>query len=168
MSIGTESQTDSVYLSSSVSSLHRPNKKSTSEISKTYKHASQLYLTRRLFECYKALQPVIRPTPKADGHNGHISASDDDSIPSTRIASASTSQRIKIWSLYATLLNAIVDLGDEEGKQDFGNKLYREIVRNVQSGEVWEQIVKDGYMGREASVDAEVVYNLYVKHTMEA
>jgi len=53
-----------------------------------------------------------------------------------------------------------VELGDEEGKQDFGSKLYREIVRNVQSGEVWEQVVRDGYMNREARVDAEVVYNL--------
>lgn len=162
MSIGTESQTDSVYLSSSVSSLHR-SKKSSSEISKTYKHASQLYLTRRLVECYEALQPVIRPLQQDSSakENGH-STSEDESKPRAPIASASTSQRIKTWSLYATLLNAIVELGDEEGKQDFGNKLYRDIVRNVQSGEVWEQVIRDGYLGREASVDAEVVYNLYV------
>lgn len=162
MSIGTQSQTDSVYLSSSVSSLHRP-KKSSSETSKTYKHASQLYLTRRLVECYEALQPVIHPTPRHDTgrENGHVSQSEDDTTPRALIASANTSQRIKTWSLYATLLNSIVELGDEEGKRDFGNKLYREIVRNVQSGEVWEQVVRDGYLGREASVDAEVVYNLY-------
>ncbi|KAK5069559.1 hypothetical protein LTR64_008240 [Lithohypha guttulata] len=161
MSIGTQSQTESAYLSSSVSSLQRP-KKSTSEISKTYKHASQLYLTRRLVECYEAIQSAIKPLQKdgKDNQKGHVSASEDDSAPRSPIALANTSQRIKIWSLYATLLNAIVELDDEEGKRDFGNKLYREIVRNVQSGEVWEQVVKDGYMGREASVDAEVVYNL--------
>lgn len=159
MSIGSQSQTESVYLSSSVSSLQRP-KKSTSEISKTYKHASQLYLTRRLVECYEALQPVIHPAPKEEQQNGNASASEDDSRLSAPIASANTSQRIKTWSLYATLLNAIVELGDEEGKRDFGNKLYREIVRNVQSGEVWEQVIRDGYQGREGSVDAEVVYNL--------
>jgi len=103
---------------------------------------------------------VIRPAAKSEKENGHVSQSEDDSVPRTLIASASTSQRIKTWSLYATLLNTIVELGDEEGKQDFGSKLYREIVRNVQSGEVWEQVVRDGYMNREASVDAEVVYNL--------
>lgn len=159
MSIGSQSQTDSQYLSSSVSSLHRP-KKSTSEISKTYKHASQLYLTRRLAECYEVLQPVLHPVANAEKQNGHVSQSEDDSTPRAPIASGSTSQRIKMWSLYATLLNTIVELGDEEGKRDFGSKLYREIVRNVQSGEVWEQVVRDGYMNREASVDAEVVYNL--------
>lgn len=161
MSIGSQTQTESTYLSSSVTSLHR-SKKSTSEISKTYKHASQLYLTRRLVECYDALQPVIRPPPNEEKENGHISQSEDESTPRAAIASASTSQRIKIWSLYATLLNTIIELDDEEGKRDFGNKIYRELTKNVQSGDVWEQVVKDGYMGREDSVDAEVVYNLYV------
>ncbi|KAK5948379.1 hypothetical protein OHC33_010553 [Knufia fluminis] len=160
MSILTQSQTD---LDSSISSLRRPRKSkssSSSEVSKTYKHASQLYLTRRLAECYEALQPVIRPSDNPSQTNGNISASEDDTRPRAPIALASTSQRIKTWSLYAALLNAIIELGDEEGKQDFGSKQYREIVRNVQSSEVWEQVVGDGYMGRECSVDAEVVYNL--------
>lgn len=161
MSIGSQTQTESTYLSSSITSLHR-SKKSTSEISKTYKHASQLYLTRRLVECYDTLQPVIRPPPKEEKENGHVSQSEDEFTPRAPIASASTSQRIKIWSLYATLLNTIIDLGDEEGKRDFGSTIYRDIVRSVQLGDVWEQIVKDGYMGREDSVDAEVVYNLFV------
>lgn len=105
---------------------------------------------------------MIRPSDNPSQTNGNISASEDDTRPRAPIALASTSQRIKTWSLYAALLNAIIELGDEEGKQDFGSKQYREIVRNVQSSEVWEQVVGDGYMGRECSVDAEVVYNLYV------
>lgn len=165
MSIDSQPHTEAQLLDSSVTSLRRP-KKSNSEISKTYKHASQLYLTRRLAECYEALQPAIRPaTPPEKEGNGHASQGEDESAPRAPIALASTSQRIKIWSLYAALLNAIVELGDEEGKRDFGNKQYREIVRNVQSGEVWEQVVRDGYLGREASVDAEVVYNLYGGNT---
>lgn len=104
---------------------------------------------------------MIRRPPKAEKEIGNFNQSEDESTPRASIASASTSQRIKIWSLYATLLNTVVELGDEEGKKDFGNKLYRELVRSVQSGEVWEQVVKDGYMGREDGVDAEVVYNLY-------
>ncbi len=61
-----------------------------------------------------------------------------------------------------TLLNSIVDLGAEEGRQVFGHKEYRDIVRSVRNGDVWAQVVRDGYQGREGSVDAEVVYNLYV------
>lgn len=162
MSIGSQTQTEPAYLSSSVTSLHR-SKKSTSEISKTYKHASQLYLTRRLVECYEAIQPVITPPhAKAEAEENRGNQSEDESKPLAPIATASTSQRIKIWSLYATLLNTVTELGDEEGKQDFGSKLYRDLVRSVQSGEVWEQVLQIGYMGREASVDAEVVYNLYI------
>jgi hypothetical protein len=156
MSIGSESQSSSQYLSSSHSSLN-PSKKASSEISKTYKHTSQLYLTRRLAEAYEALQPVIKTPVQTDGHQ-----SDDDAPILAPIATATTSQRIKTWSLYAALLNAIVDLGNEEGKQEFGQKLYREIVRLVQSGDVWDQVVQQGYRGREDSVDAEVVYNLFV------
>lgn len=159
MSIGSQTQTESPYLSSSVASLHR-SRKPTSEISKTYKHASQLYLTRRLVECYEVLQPVVQPTSKEENEEGQVNQGEDESTPSAPIASASTSQRIKIWSLYVTLLNTILELGDEEGKRGFGSKLYHEIVRNVQAGDIWEQVVQNGYKGREASVDAEVIYNL--------
>jgi hypothetical protein len=155
MSVAPESQSSSQYLSSSHSSINQ-SKKASSEISKTYKHVSQLYLTRRLAEAYEVLQPVIKPSVVS--HDGH--QSDDDGLSLAPIAIATTSQRIKIWSLFAALMNAILDLGNEQGKQEFGQKQYREIVRLVQNGDIWEQVVQDGYRGREASVDAEVVYNL--------
>jgi hypothetical protein len=156
MSRDSGSPSGSQYLSSSHSSLNT-SKKASSEISKTYKHACELYLTRRLAEAYEILQNVIKPPQQTNGYARH----EEDGAPLSQIASASTSQRIKTWVLYATLLNAIVELGNEDGKQAFGQKLYREIVRLVQSGDVWEQVVTDGYRGREESVDAEVVYNLY-------
>ena len=157
MSIASESQSNSQYLSSSTSSLTQ-SKKATSEISKTYKHASQLYLQRRLQEAYEVLRSVIKPLEKANGH----STSDEDIPTQAPIAHATTSQRIKTWSLYCVLLQTIIDIGEDEGKRDFGQKEWREIRRLVQSGDVWEQVARDGYSGRESSVDAEVVYNLYV------
>ncbi|KIW69850.1 hypothetical protein PV04_02173 [Phialophora macrospora] len=151
MSIDADSQSGSRDLSSSVSSLNQSSKRTSSEISKVYKHASQLFLTRRLLESYEALQPVITPPSHSKP---------DDSPALAPIATATTSQRIKIWSLYVTLLNSIVDLGDAEGRQVFGSKEYRELRGRVQNGDIWEQVVRDGYQGREGSVDAEVVYNL--------
>jgi hypothetical protein len=155
MSVGTDSISSSRDLSSSISSLNHSSKRASSEISKTYKHASQLFLTRRLFESYEALQPVITPRSESEP---------SDSPALAPIATATTSQRIKIWSLYVTLLNSIVELGNEEGKQVFGPKEYRDLVRKVQTGDTWEQVVRVGYQGREGSVDAEVVYNLYAFH----
>ncbi|EXJ76847.1 hypothetical protein A1O3_10492 [Capronia epimyces CBS 606.96] len=149
MSIGSESPSSTQLLSSSHSSLN--SKKSSSEISKIYKHASQLFLTRRLVEAYEALKPVVTPPAKARPDNSPAQAP---------IATATTSQRIKIWSLYVTLLNSIIDLGSEEGKEQFGARVYNDIVRRIQSGDIWEQVVRDGYQGREGSVDAEVIYNL--------
>jgi hypothetical protein len=155
MSFGDEFQSASQHLSSSHSSLNA-SKKASSEISKIYKHASQLYLTRRLAEAYEVLQSVI--APPASQQNGH--AEHDEGPVLAPIATATTSQRIKTWSLYAALLNAAIDLGSEEGAREFGQQQYRKLLKLVQNGDVWEQVVQNGYRGREDSVDAEVVYNI--------
>ncbi len=153
MSIGgSDSQSSSQILSSSHASLNQSSKKASSEISKIYKHASQLFLTRRLLEAYEALQPVVTPPGRTQP---------DESPGPAPIGTATTSQRIKVWSLYGTLLNAIVDLGSEDGKQMFGSRGWSSIEHRVRNGDVWEQVVQDGYQGREGAVDAEVVYNLY-------
>ena len=155
MSTAQSSLSNSENLSSSQSSFG-PSKKASSEISKIYKQASQLFLTRRLAEALSLIHPVVTPPIQANGHvNG-----DGDEPALAPIATTTSSQRIKVWSLYVTLLNAIVDLGIDEGKRDFGQKEYKAIVSSVRDGEIWEQVVCDGYGGREGSVDAEVVYNL--------
>ena len=157
MSTANQSLSNSEYLSSSQSSFG-PSKKASTEISKSYKQASQLFLTRRLSEALAVLQPVITPPVQSNG-----SANGEQETPFLApIAAAAQTQRVKIWSLYVTLMNAIVDLGIDEGKHDFGQKEYKAIVAKVRDGEIWEQVVRDGYNGREGSVDAEVVYNLYV------
>ena len=158
MSTTNNSSSNSEYLSSSQSSFGN-SKKASSEISRVYKQASQLFLTRRLSEALSTLRPIISPPAQT---NGNVNGSYDPA-PLAPIAASATSQRIKVWSLYVTLLNAIVDLGIDEGKQDFGQKEYKALVANVREGGVWEQVVRDGYGGREGSVDAEVVYNLYVQ-----
>jgi hypothetical protein len=156
MSTANHSLSNSEYLSSSQSL--GPSKRAASEISKSYKQASQLFLTRRLSEALAILKPVITPPAPAIGDlNG-----EQDAHLLAPIATATPSQRIKVWSLYVTLMNSIVDLSNDEGKRDFGQKEYRALVAKVRDGEIWEQVVRDGYSGREGSVDAEVVYNLYV------
>lgn len=123
--------------------------------SKTYKKASQLYLTRRLPEALEILRPIITPSvPKEDTNNG------DNSTPAAPIATAASTWRIKVWNLYITLLSAIVDLGAEEGKNQFGLKEWKAVASQVREGAIWETVVEVGYQGREGSVDAEVVYNL--------
>jgi hypothetical protein len=154
---GESSFSNSQHLSSSISSLS-PGRKPSSEISKAYKHASQLYLTRRFPESLSILEPIVTPVLQSNGHN------DDDREASREapIAAATTTQRIKVWVLYITLLNSIADLGQDEGKRCFGHPRYRDMVARVRNGEIWEVVLRDGYSGEEGSVDAEVVYNLCV------
>lgn len=143
---------DTSVMSASTSSLS-PSKL----CSKTYKKASQLFLTRRLQEALVSLEPVIR----AKNGNDDQDVNGVDSVPP--IGTVPATWRIKIWNLYVTLLSAIIDLGPEEGKAMIGQKEWKDISTQVRDGTIWEKVVQIGYQGREGSVDAEVVYNLYVK-----
>lgn len=146
---------DSHHLSSSIPQ-RSPSKISSSEISTAYKYASQLFLTRRFSEALSAIEPAITPVKQPNG-----SSDGDVNVRwEAPIASSTVTQRIKVWVLYITLLNSIVDLGKDEGKRCFGQTRYREIVTRVRNGDIWETVVRDGYGGKEGSVDAKVVFNL--------
>ena len=141
--------------------LSSPSSTSPAKLcSKTYKKASQLYLTRRLPESLASLQPIINVSSSQDEQytNGDSAAV----APVAAIATAPGTWRIKVWNLYITLLSAIVDLGAEEGKNQFGQKEWKTIATQVREGGIWQTVVQVGYQGREGSVDAEVVYNLSV------
>ncbi|KAM0334334.1 hypothetical protein ACHAQA_001359 [Verticillium albo-atrum] len=137
-------------LGSSVSSLPSPRPQS-SQISKTYKQASTLFLTRRLPEALSTILPVIQPPP---------GESDAGPLEPAPVARASRSTRIKVWTLYLTILNAIVELEPDEGKDAFGAQEWRALCAKVRDGEVWEDVVRDGYHGVEGDVDCDVVINL--------
>ncbi|KAL4883468.1 hypothetical protein BJY04DRAFT_25970 [Aspergillus karnatakaensis] len=141
---------DDAYMSASSSSILSPSKL----CSKTYKKASQLFLTRRLQEALESLEPVI-PT-KSSNVDNEVNGTDSPSA----IATVPATWRIKVWNLYVTLLSAIIDLGPEEGKRTIGQKEWKDISTQVRDGAIWEKVVQTGYQGREGSVDAEVVYNL--------
>lgn len=95
--------------------------------------------------------PLISPPP-SDDPNGPF-----EPAP---VARASRSTRIKVWSLYLTILNAIIELDTDEGKDAFGTQDWRAICTKVREGEVWEEVVRNGYHSVEGDVDADVVINL--------
>ncbi|KAI9675333.1 MAG: hypothetical protein M1817_001236 [Caeruleum heppii] len=133
------------------------SRKASSRLSKLYHHASSLYLTRRFEEALSALEPIITPDQPIDTPTDGTHDTVSSSAP---IVQASASARIKIWCLYLTLLNALVELGPEEGKHVLGIKRWRSLVARVRDGRIWEDVVKNGYRELEGDVDAEVVVNL--------
>ncbi|RDI81636.1 hypothetical protein Vi05172_g8420 [Venturia inaequalis] len=139
-------------LTNSTSSLSN-SRHQTSHIAKTYRQAAQLFLTRRLPEALSTIQPVIIPEPVKDGNQ-------NAQTPVAPIATASRGTRIKVWSFYLTFINAVVELGAEEGKHAFGSTRWKQLVNKARDGTIWEDIVRDGYAGNEGSVDADVVINL--------
>jgi hypothetical protein len=134
-------------LSSSISSARN----SPSHISKTYRQASTLFLTRRLPEALSTILPLITSPSEAEPGTP---------VEPAPVAKASRTTRIKVWSLYLTILNAIVELDPDEGKDAFGTQEWRTLVSKVRDGEVWEEVVRDGYHGVEGDVDSDVVINL--------
>lgn len=59
-----------------------------------------------------------------------------------------------------TILNAIIELEPDEGKDAFGQQDWRVLCNKVRDGEVWEEVVIHGYHGVEGDVDTDVVINL--------
>ncbi|KFX87213.1 hypothetical protein V495_08690 [Pseudogymnoascus sp. VKM F-4514 (FW-929)] len=145
----SSSQLLSASMASSTSSRH-----GSSQISKIYRQSSTLFLTRRLPESLSTILPVIT-APTTTDSNGNTSVVDQ-----APIAKSSRTTRIKVWSLYLTILNAIVELDGEEGKAAFGTQEWRNLVTKVRDGIVWEEVVQNGYRGIEGDVDADVVINL--------
>lgn len=142
-------------MSSLSNSIHHPNstaaRSSTSQISKIYRQASTLFLTRRLPESLSTILPVIafQSSEETNGVTGPAP-----------VATASRTTRIKVWSLYLTILNAIAELDPDEGKQAFGTVEWRSLCTKVREGQVWDEVVQNGYGGIEGAVDSDVVINL--------
>lgn len=170
-------------LSSSISSLGAASSPRNgrhhhagNSMSKIYRQASTLFLTRRLPEALSTILPLITPlhaededtdaadtssviTITANGTGGANGAVAVVAEPAP-LASASRNTRVKVWSLYLTILNAILELEPDEGKDAFGTQEWRAIGTKVRDGDIWEEVVRNGYHGQEGEVDADVVINL--------
>lgn len=142
-------------LGSSIGSLSSP-RQASSNISKTYKQASSLFLTRRLPEALSALEPILAATVPSDP----ATSGDEETPKQAPIAGAKESSRIKVWNLYLTLLNTIIELGPDDGRAAFGSREWRNLVAKVQDGSIWEEVVQIGYGGFEGNLDADVVVSL--------
>ncbi|KAJ4422433.1 hypothetical protein N0V82_002881 [Gnomoniopsis sp. IMI 355080] len=142
-------------LSSSISSLasSASARNSGSYVSKTYRQSSTLFLTRRLPEALTTILPLITPpSPPFEVSNS--------TVEPAPVAKASRNTRIKVWTLYIAILNAIVALEPDEGKEAFGSQEWRAICTKVRDGDIWEEVVMNGYHGVEGDVDSDVVINL--------
>jgi hypothetical protein len=166
-------------ISSLESSIHSPrpgrSHGSGSHIARAYRQAAQLFLTRRLPEALTTIEPVITPgsasfdarhtNPKSP-INGHANeqGTTNGGLEETLapIATASRGTRVKVWSFYISLLNAIIELGPDDGKAAFGALRWRGIVNRVRDGAIWDEVVNIGYSGEAAAVEPDVVINLYV------
>ncbi|EOA83496.1 uncharacterized protein SETTUDRAFT_140106 [Exserohilum turcica Et28A] len=142
------------YLSSSISSLSA-SRQQASQIAKAYRQAAQLFLTRRLPEALSTIEPIITPPP-LDDDNG----APTDLAGYAPVATASRGTRVKVWSFYLTFLNAVIELGAEDGKHAFGSTRWKQLVSKCRDGSIWDDVVRDGYAGVEGDVDADVVINL--------
>lgn len=151
----TSSQVFSSSIASLASSTSGRHAASASSISKTYRQSSTLFLTRRLPEALSTILPLITlPSAPSQGTNG--------TAEPTPVAKASRNTRIKVWTLYIAILNAIVALDPDEGKEAFGSQEWRSLCARVRDGDVWEEVVMNGYHGVEGNVDSDVVINLWV------
>ncbi len=153
-------------LNDSIRSLGSPSlgtissqREKNSRVKEVYKQASQSFLQRDFADAFETLQLVLNPSESSEEDD--FSAEEDESgRRAAPIANATRNSRVKVWSLYVTLLNAIIELGPEEGKAAVGSKQWRDIVAKARDGSIWDDVVQIGYRGVEGDVDTEVVFNL--------
>ncbi|KAF2716782.1 hypothetical protein K431DRAFT_234628 [Polychaeton citri CBS 116435] len=160
---------DSQYLSNSLSSLSR-SRSTNSLIVRTYKEATQLYLTKRFKEALETLEPIISPRRASEAsainglaaENGAVDASGNDGQlqGDAPVAQSSRGTRTKVWVFYLSLLHAIIEMGAEEGRLQFGSGKWKELALKARDGKVWEEVVQHGFGGNEGNVDPDVVVNL--------
>lgn len=112
---------------------------SPATVSRVYRAATSLFLTRRLPDALMALQPIIV----------------DSVSPSAR---CSRTLRIKVWSLYFAILDATTKMGPEEGKRVWGAQEWRRIVSRVRSGAIWNEAIQT--YGEEGRLDGDIVNTL--------
>jgi hypothetical protein len=161
----TNIDSSSAYLTSSLTSLSR-SRSSNNLIVRTYKQATQLYLTRRFREAWDVLGTIVRGSEGQEGeenNSGNFNNTNDDegNLSPAPVAQSSRGTRTKVWVFYLSLIHAVVELGAEEGGREFGGtEKWRSIAKKAREGTVWGEIVARGYGGQEGEVDAEVVVNL--------
>lgn len=157
---------DSQYLSTSLSSLSR-SRSTNNLIVRTYKQAVQLYLTKRFKEAIETLEPIISAQQSSDPLGFSESAEQANGNGPAPVAQSSKSTRVKVWVFYISLIHAIVELGAEQGKAEFGSTKWRQLVAKAREGTVWDEIVQRGYGGEVGEMDADIVVNLatlFVEH----
>lgn len=156
--LDTHPSSDSAYLSSSLSSLSR-SRSSNNLIVRTYKQATQLYLTRRFRESWDVLETIVNPDFDGNGEAERHEKEQEHGI--APVAQSSRGTRTKVWVFYLSLIHAVTEMGPEDGGREFGGAdAWRAIAKKAREGTAWEEIVNRGYAGQEGEVDAEVVVNL--------
>lgn len=137
---------DSEHLGSIQS--QKVSKRTSSAVAKIVRETTNLYLTRSLREANQLFESLLIPEELIDA------------LPTTSIAKASPKDRLKAWRLYIALLDAIVDLGSEEGRRQFGHSEWDSILGKVKTTALWSDIVHTGYCGIEGSVEDVLVVEL--------
>jgi hypothetical protein len=160
----TDQLSSSAYLTSSLTSLSR-SRSSNNLIVRTYKQATQLYLTRRFREAWDVLGTIVRGDQEegntANNYDHGDDTNEEAALSPAPVAQSSRGTRTKVWVFYLSLIHAVVELGAEEGGREFGGtENWRSIAKKAREGTVWGEIVARGYGGQEGEVDAEVVVNL--------
>lgn len=129
--------TSTSTITDSISSLSSSSPSRAPSISRIYKQASQLFLTRQLAEAWEVLTPLVNPEQSpshSDGgfglgngtseNDNHSSSNGDPSYDAStlshaphhsQIATASKSARVKVWGLWLALVHEMLQLGSEEG-----------------------------------------------------
>lgn len=118
------------------------------ELSRIYRSAASSFLTRRYDVAFSSLEPAVSPSSESNVRSA------------AAIHMAPKSLRVKLWCLYTTLVHVIIVKHLRDGQHFIGGEEWMTLLRKVQQGTIWDEVVMVGYLGAKEDVDLEVVINL--------
>ena len=123
----------------------------------TYKRARDFYLVQQFGEAFDEISSLL--------NDNNVFVADLDNGPGSArtqapVFHANMGLKVKIWSLYLTLLNTLRDVGGQKASAYVGAQRWQRLSESLHNGSIWQHVVDVGFAGDEQVMDIDIVIAL--------
>lgn len=126
-------------------------------LSKKYRKARNLFLTQQFAEAFSEIGLTLEP---GEWFEGDVHDGEGKSLSRVPILFAKKSVRVKIWSLYLTLLNTFRKAGNDQAGVWVGARRWKGLYASLCDGSIWQNVLHVGYADNEHAMDHEITVAL--------
>lgn len=127
------------------------------QLSRRYRKARNLFLTQQFTQAFEETTLLLEPH---DAFEDIVETGREDTVVGAPVSFAKRSLRVKVWSLYLTLLSTFMGAGTQKASAWIGAQTWESLDTSLRSGSIWQRVVEVGYAGDELALDHEVIVAL--------